>query len=89
MRAALYRVLLASGLKLLVVPALTAGVCAVFGVDGAARSVAVLFAALPTAPAAYALARQLGGDAELMAAILTVQTLLAALTLPLAWTLWG
>ncbi|NGO90870.1 MAG: AEC family transporter, partial [Halomonas sp.] len=32
-------------------------------------------------------ARQLGGDAELMAAIITGQTLLAMLTLPI-WLQW-
>lgn len=87
LRAAAYPVVLASGLKLLALPAVTAGLCTLLDVEGTARAVAVLFAALPTAPAAYALARQLGGDAELMAGILTVQTLLATVTLPLAWTL--
>lgn len=85
--AAAYPIALASGLKLLALPAVTAGLCALLGVEGTARAVAVLFAALPTAPAAYALAQQLGGDAELMAGILTMQTLLAVVTLPLAWTL--
>lgn len=43
----------------------------------------VLFFALPTAPTSYILARQLGGDSHLMAGIITLQTLLSALTLPL------
>ncbi|MDT4886925.1 hypothetical protein FQZ97_1233330 [compost metagenome] len=47
-------------------------------------SVLVLFFALPTAPTAYVLTRQLGGDSHLMAGIITLQTLLAALSLPLA-----
>ena len=33
--------------------------------------------------AAYTLARQLGGDAPLMAAMITIQTLLSFLTMPL------
>ncbi|HBX55236.1 MAG TPA: transporter, partial [Pseudomonas sp.] len=37
--------------------------------------------ALPTAPTAYVLTRQLGGDSQLMAGIITLQTLLAAATL--------
>ena len=53
------------------------------GLDGVSRDVALLFAALPTATSAYILARQLGGDAELMAALITGQTLLAMLSLPL------
>jgi malonate transporter len=38
---------------------------------------------LPTASAAYILARQLGGDYELMATIITVQTLLAGIMMPI------
>jgi hypothetical protein len=45
--------------------------------------VAVVFAALPTAVSAFILARQLGGDTTLMASIITVQTIVSALTLPL------
>ncbi|MNG38134.1 hypothetical protein D3C84_1257100 [compost metagenome] len=44
-------------------------------------AVLVLFFALPTAPTAYVLTRQLGGDSQLMAGIITLQTLLAAATL--------
>ena len=50
-------------------------------------SVLVLFFALPTAPTAYVLTRQLGGDGHLMAGIITLQTLLAAASLPLVLTL--
>ena len=45
--------------------------------------VAILLAALPTATSAYILARQLGGDAPLMAGIISGQTLLAIVTIPL------
>ena len=41
-------------------------------------------AALPSASNAYVLARQMGGDAPLMAEILTVQTLAAMVTMPVA-----
>jgi len=37
---------------------------------------------MPTAPASYTLARQMGGDAKLMATIITLMTLIAALTMP-------
>ena len=37
----------------------------------------------PTAAAAYTLAREMGGDAQLVAAIITATTLLSFLTLPL------
>lgn len=46
-------------------------------------SVLVIFFALPTAPSAFVLTRQLGGDGHLMAGLITLQTLLAVLTLPL------
>ncbi len=46
-------------------------------------SVLILFFALPTAPTAYVLTRQLGGDSHLMAGIITLQTLLAAASLTL------
>lgn len=59
------------------------------GLDGAAAAVVVLFAALPPAPSAFILARRLGGDHELMAAVITVHTLLAAITLPVVLTLGG
>ncbi|MGR2738406.1 AEC family transporter [Billgrantia sp. Q4P2] len=69
--------------KLVLMPALVFGVALLLGLDAVSRDVALLFAALPTATSAYILARQLGGDAELMAALITGQTLLAMLTLPL------
>jgi malonate transporter len=76
-----------SAAKFLLLPALTALACAGFGVRGAPAEVAVLFAALPTASSSYIMSRQLGGDAPLMAGITTLQTLLAALTLPLTLAL--
>ena len=72
-----------SAVKLMVVPAITAAACWALGVSGLAAFTAVLFNALPAAPSAYILARQLGGDAELMAGILTAQIALAVVTLPL------
>lgn len=70
-------------LKLIVTPLVVGGLAWICGLEGVDRDVVLLFAALPTATSAYILARQLGGDAELMAAIITGQTLLAMLTLPL------
>ena len=53
------------------------------GLDGLARTVAVIAGAVPTASTAYVMARKMGGDAELMANITTFQVLTAAVTLPL------
>jgi len=76
-------VLVTCAMKFGVLPALTATACLVFDVRGAPSLVAVLFSALPTATSAYILARQLGGDALLMSAITTLQTLASLVTLPL------
>ena len=48
----------------------------------AALTVALLFQALPTSSASYIMARQLGGDAPLMAGITAFQTVAAALAMP-------
>lgn len=72
-----------AALKLLVVPLLALGVALALGLDATSSAILVIFAALPTAPSAYILARQLGGNAELMAGMITGQTLLALVTLPL------
>ena len=79
----------ATGLKLLVLPGITAAGCWLLGVSPIAAFVAVLFNGSPTSAASYILVRQLGGDAPLMAGIITVQTALAMVTLPLVLTLFG
>lgn len=53
------------------------------GLDGLARSVAIIAGAVPTASTAYVMARKMGGDAELMANIMTFQVVTAAVTLPM------
>ncbi|MEH6446437.1 MAG: AEC family transporter [Oceanospirillaceae bacterium] len=54
-----------------------------FELEGIASLVILVFLSVPTAPASYILARKLGGDAPSMAAIITVQTVLAFITLPI------
>ena len=56
------------------------------GLSGVAASVLLVAFMVPTAPSAYILARQLGGDAETMASIITFQTLLAFLAMPVIAT---
>ncbi|MCR9072910.1 MAG: AEC family transporter [Alphaproteobacteria bacterium] len=74
--------LLSNAVKLVGLPLLTIALAAPLGVTGTALAVAVLFNALPSSASAYVFARQLGGDHELMAAILTTQVIMAAITLP-------
>ena len=82
-------VALSAAFKLLLVPGLTAAAGLALGLGGPMLTVAVLFNALPCSASSYALARQMGGDHGLMAGIITVQTLLSALTLPLVLALAG
>ena len=56
------------------------------GLSGMAVSVAVLLFSVPTAPSAFILSRQMGGDHDSMASIITLQTGLSFFTLPL--TIW-
>ncbi len=82
-------VAIASVAKLLLAPAATALIGGLLGVQGVTLAVAVLFNALPCSVGAYALARQMGGDHGLVAAIITVQTLLAAATIPVMLMAFG
>jgi len=82
-------VLAATVLKLAVMPVLMAIWLKLLGVTGQAAAVAMLCAAVPTGSGAYVLARQMGGDAPLIANILTLQVICAALTIPLVLWLFG
>ncbi len=63
--------------------------CWLFGIEGIARTVAVIAGAVPTAASSFILARQMGGDVPLMANLITVQVLLAVFSLPLMMWLAG
>src|SRR3954469_18519592 len=71
-------------LKLVLMPILAIGLATWFGVAGPNLVVVAICAAVPTSPSAYVLAKQMGGDAPLLAQIISLQTVLAALTMPLA-----
>lgn len=73
-----------SAIKFLAMPVVTVLVASLMGLTGPALVTALLFQALPTASSAYIMARQLGGDAPLMAGITAMQTLFALVALPLA-----
>lgn len=76
-------VVAASLFKLIVCPLIAFALSRLFGLSEAASLVLLIFASVPTATTAYILARQLGGDAELMANIITTQTLISLLSMPL------
>lgn len=73
----------AIGLRLLIAPLLGLAFATLFGLAGNASVIAIICLGVPAASTSYLLARQMGGDAGLMAAIITAQTLLSMLTLPL------
>ncbi len=68
--------------KLLVAPLLMLGVGTLLGLPPLFLAVAVGVSSMPSAPASYVLAREMGGDATLMAGIVTATTLLALITIP-------
>jgi predicted permease len=70
-------------MKLLVYPAILVTLALAFGVEGEPLMLLALCGAVPTAMNGYVLARQMGGDAPLYAAITTLQTALSFLTMPL------
>ncbi|MDX5372297.1 MAG: AEC family transporter [Pseudomonadaceae bacterium] len=68
-------------LRLLAMPALAWLVARLLHLPALESALLVLFFALPTAPTAYVLTRQLGGDGQLMAGLITLQTLLSGASL--------
>jgi malonate transporter and related proteins len=78
---------ISTALKLVAMPLLTGLVGLAVGLTGAQLAVPMICAAVPTAAAAYIMARQNGGDAPLMASIVTAQTIAAAVTMPF-WLYW-
>lgn len=75
---------ISSVIKFGLMPTATTIACLAFGLSGPAAVAALIFQALPTASSSYIMARQLGGDAPLMAGITATQTLVASFALPLA-----
>lgn len=69
-------------LKLAVMPIVVWIVARALGLGGETFLVAMIFSALPTSASGYHMARHMGGDAPLLAAIITAQTLVATVTLP-------
>lgn len=75
--------------RLLLMPCAAAAVAYLFGLGASEASVLVVFASVPTAPTAYVLTRQLGGDGPFMAGVITSQTMVSVLTIPLILTLFA
>lgn len=76
-------VALASVAHLIALPLVAYALAMFMGVDGVSRDAVLIYTAIPVAVSAFILARQMGGDHRLMALIITVQTVLSGVTLPL------
>ena len=76
--------ILSCALKLVLMPVFAISLGLAFGLSGTSLAVVACCSSVPTASSAYVLARQMGGDAPLVAEILTLQTALAVITMPIA-----
>ncbi len=72
-----------NGIKLVALPAIAFGLATLAGLTAQERALAVLMAAVPTAPSAYILATQMNGHGAPVALLISTGTLIAAVTLPL------
>ncbi|MDO8397752.1 MAG: AEC family transporter [Bradyrhizobium sp.] len=70
-------------LKLVLMPVLAIALAHWFGLSGSNLAIVAVCSAVPASSSAYVLARQMGGDAPLLAQIITLQTILAAITMPI------
>ncbi|WP_341764574.1 AEC family transporter [Candidatus Tisiphia endosymbiont of Beris chalybata] len=85
----LHNVLFTSFVKLVAFPIVTVIVLSLMSITGPAKSIGVLYSCLPCASTAYVLSRQLGGDPESMASIITFTTLFSVISLSVLMYLWG
>ena len=69
--------------RLLIMPTLAFLLCKYLALSRLETQVLVLYFALPTASASYILTKVLGGDSQLMAAVISLQTLCAIVTIPI------
>ena len=69
--------------KLVAMPVLMWSLCRAFGGDPLSQGVALACGSAPGAAASYVLARQMGGDAPLMAGIVAFTTVASVVTIPL------
>ncbi|QZX80817.1 AEC family transporter [Metapseudomonas otitidis] len=76
-------------LKLVAMPILTFLFLKLLNASGAIAGIAMLYASMPTAGNAYILARQMGGDAESMASIITWTTVTSIVTITFTMGIWG
>jgi hypothetical protein len=76
-------IIIANVLKLLIFPIVVFLVAKLMNLSLFETTIAVIFAAVPTAASSYSLAKQFGGETQLMTSIITIQVALSFITIPL------
>ncbi len=77
------QVLYSCSIKLIGLPIVTLIVLKLFAISGITFKMGMLFSALPTAGSSYVLSKQLGGDPESMATIITFTTIFSVVSMSL------
>ena len=75
-------IVISNSLKLIAFPVIAYIVATSMGLSQLEVVVAVIFASVPTAASSHALAKQFGGDEQLMTSIVTTQVALSFITIP-------
>ena len=78
-----------SSLKLVIYPIVAYMLTLALGLDRETQIAVLIFSAVPTASSAYILAKNMGGDHQLMSRIITFQTLFSSMTIFLMFYLLG
>ena len=81
--SAITPIIIASVLKLLVFPIVVFFVSKSLNLSVFETTIAVIFAAVPTAASSYSLAKQFGAETQLMTSIITIQVALSFITIPI------
>ena len=76
-------IIIANVLKLLVFPIVVFFVSKSMNLSLFETTIAVIFAAVPTAASSYSLAKQFGAETQLMTSIITIQVALSFITIPI------
>lgn len=75
-------IIFSSSIKFFIMPLCTLAFCYMLNISDIARNILLVISTIPTATSSYILAKQLDGDAPLMATIISIQTLMAAVLIP-------
>lgn len=84
-----WRVILATGVKLLITPGAAIVLAALFGMQGLTRSVSIVEASMPTAVMASLIATEFRARSDFVTSVVFISTLGSTITLPLLLVLLG